>query len=120
MSSTSTTVWARCGQPWRARGFESRPAEAEAEYQTALALSEPLSAGARPNLEALYGVVNVYYGMGEVRAGMAGERSREQACDWYRKSYAAFQRIPAWRPITPNEFEARAGREIEARLAGCE
>ncbi len=98
----------------------ARLAEAQAEYRTALALSEPLSAGAKPNLEALYGVVNVYYGMGEVRAAMAGEGSREQACGWYRKSYAAFQRIPAWRPITPNEFEARAGQQIQARLARCE
>ena len=98
----------------------ARLAEAQAEYQTALALCEPLSAGAKPNLEALYGVVNVYYGMGEVRAAMAGARFREQACDWYRKSYAAFRRIPAWRPITPNEFEARAPHEIEARLARCD
>ena len=98
----------------------ARLAEAQAEYQTALALSEPLSAGAKPNLEAVYGVVNVYYGIGEVRAAMAGARFREQACEWYRKSYAAFLRIPAWRPITPNEFEARAPEQIQARLARCE
>ena len=97
----------------------ARLGEAQAEYQTALALSDSLSAGAKPNLEVLYGVVNVYYGMGEVRTAMAGARFREQACDWYRKSYAAFLRIPAWRPISPNEFEARAGHEIEARLARC-
>ena len=39
--------------------------EALAEDEKALAISEPLSVGAKPNLEALYTVANVYFGLGE-------------------------------------------------------
>lgn len=91
--------------------------EALAEYQTALATAEPLAAKDKPNLEALYSIVNVYYGMGEVsRAGKAADR---EACGWYRKAEAANARIPEWHPITPDEFDARDPRDIVARLAAC-
>ena len=102
--------------------------EALAEYQKALALSEPLSGGAEPNLEALYTVVNVYYGMGEVYVALAqrpGDQEKrtqswKQARGWYQKSRAAFLRIPEWLPITPNEFDSRPSAQIEARLLLCQ
>jgi non-specific serine/threonine protein kinase/serine/threonine-protein kinase len=103
---------------------QGRVEEALSEYQNALARIEPLSIGNEPNLEALYTVVNVYYGLGEVyraRADKAGRGARSgdwaQAHNWYQKCRAAHLRIPNWQPITPNEFESRKLNAIEARLA---
>jgi len=96
-------------------------------YQKALTITEPLSLGDKPNLEAVYSVVNVYFGLGEVYATLA-KRSlsdakktemQKQSCGSYEKSYAAFQRIPEWLPITPNEFDSRTRQEIEGGLASC-
>jgi tetratricopeptide (TPR) repeat protein len=102
--------------------------EALTEYQKALALSEPLSGGAEPNLEALYTVVNVFYGMGEVHVARARKpgtqekriQSWKQARGWYQKSRAAFLRIPGWLPITPNEFDSRTSAQIEAQVSLCQ
>ncbi len=97
--------------------------EALAEYQRALAIIEPLSTGNEPNLEALYTLVNVEYGLGEVNRIRAGrphtQRSENwaQACNWYEKSRAAYLRIPSWQPITPNELESRSLNAIESRLS---
>lgn len=96
-------------------------------YQKALQISEPPSLGSRPNLEAVYAVMNVYFGLGEVDAALEKRSNsvakkaafRKDGCGWYQKSYAAFQRIPEWLPITPNEFDSRTPGEIEARLAAC-
>jgi eukaryotic-like serine/threonine-protein kinase len=107
---------------------EGKLDEAVAEYEKALALSEPLSIGGQPNLAALYTVVNIYYGMGEDRialthkSGTPGRRlqSWKEARVWYEKSHAAWLRIPEWRPITPNEFESRSLKQIEARLSLCQ
>jgi non-specific serine/threonine protein kinase/serine/threonine-protein kinase len=98
-----------------------------AEYNKALEISEPPSVGARPNLEALYTVVNVYFGLGKLYASMSrgttASRKKielaEQSCNWFQKSYAAYRRIPEWIPITPNEFDSRDGKEIEKQLASC-
>ncbi len=103
------------------------PAEALTEYQKALAISEPLTRGTRPNLEALYAAVNAYFGMGEVQAALArqagaGARrsdSWSQSCAWYGKSYAASLRIPEWLPITPDEFDSRNPKQIQSRLSAC-
>ncbi len=97
------------------------------EYQKALEISERLSAGERPNLEALYTVVNVYFGLGKVYASLsrtsAASAKRieltKQSCSWFQKSYAAYQRIPEWIPITPNEFDSRDPNEIAAQLGSC-
>jgi non-specific serine/threonine protein kinase/serine/threonine-protein kinase len=99
--------------------------EALAEYQRALEIIEPLSTGDEPNLEALYTMVNVDYGLGEVNRVRAGRarvpRQRGQnwiqARNWYEKSHAAYLRIPSWQPITPNELESRSLNTIEARLS---
>jgi tetratricopeptide (TPR) repeat protein len=88
--------------------------EARAEYQKALAITEPLAAGDKPNLEAIYAAVNLYYGMGEVNRA-----THRTSCDWYAKSYAAFRRIPEWLPITPNEFDSLDPKQIRARLSSC-
>jgi eukaryotic-like serine/threonine-protein kinase len=88
--------------------------EARSEYEKALSITEPLAAGDKPNLEAVYTVVNLYYGMGEVNRSL-----RQPSCDWYAKSYAAFRRIPEWLPITPNEFDSRDPKQIGARLSTC-
>ncbi len=101
--------------------------EALAEYQKALAISEPLSAGVKPNLEALYTLVNVYFGMGEAYASVSHEsrmrakriEARKESCSGYQKSYAAYLRIPEWLPITPNEFDSRNPKQIQARLSSC-
>ncbi len=106
---------------------EGNPAEALTEYQKALAISEPLTGGTRPNLEALYAAVNAYFGMGEVHASLARQSSAgarrndswSQSCAWYRKSYAAFLRIPEWLPITPDEFDSRNPKQIQSRLSAC-
>lgn len=106
---------------------QGRSGEALAEYEKALAITEPPSLGARPNLEAVYTVVNVYFGLGEVYASLAdksnqGAKSpelRSQSCAWYQKSHAAVSRISEWLPITPNEFDARAPKEIESRTSLC-
>lgn len=102
--------------------------EAISEYQKGLALSEPLSVGNAPNLEALYAVVNVYYGLGEVYAAVAVKASTrqqqtqywKQALVWYEKSRIAFRRIPEWRPITPDEFDSRSLKQIEAQMSLCQ
>ncbi len=107
---------------------QGRLDEALAEYQKALAISEPSSVGSKPNLEALYTVVNVYFGLGEVYASLASKSAgsaqktefRKQSCVWYQKSYAAFSRIPEWLPITPNEFDSRSLKEIQNRLSLCQ
>jgi tetratricopeptide (TPR) repeat protein len=88
--------------------------EARGEYEKALSITEPLAVGDKPNLEAIYTAVNLYYGMGEVNRA-----SRQPSCDWYAKSYAAFRRIPEWLPITPNEFDSRDPKQIRARLSSC-
>ena len=96
-------------------------------YQKGLSMTEASSLGDKPNLEAVYTVMNVYYGLGEADARLAKESPSEakradlqkQSCAWYQKSEAAFHRIPEWLPITPNEFDSRTPREIEARLASC-
>ena len=99
--------------------------EALAEDEKALATVEPLSVGEKPNLEALYTVANVYFGLGEAHKTLArastmpGDTQLEQACSWYEKSDAANQRIPSWRPITPAEFDALDPKLIAARLATC-
>jgi non-specific serine/threonine protein kinase/serine/threonine-protein kinase len=99
--------------------------EALAEDEKALATSEPLSGGAKPNLEALYTVVNTYFGLGEAHAAMARASATQretqlgQACSWYEKSSVANQRIPSWRPITPAEFDSLDPKLIAARLATC-
>ena len=98
-----------------------------AEYNKALEITEPPSVGARPNLEALYTVVNVYFGLGKVYASMSRESAarekktelRNRSCSWFQKSYAAYRRIPEWIPITPNEFDSRDPKEIEKQLASC-
>jgi tetratricopeptide (TPR) repeat protein len=100
-----------------------------AEYQQALAISEPSIAGPKPNLEALYTIVNIYYGMGAAYAALANRSAKhsaqetnsfsKQACTWYQKSNAANLRIPDWRPITPNEFDARDLKDISTRLLSC-
>lgn len=105
------------------------PEKALAEYQDALTISEPSIAGPKPNLEALYTIVNIYYGMGEAYAALANRSARHaaqeanpssnQACTWYQKSNAASLRIPEWRPITPNEFDSRDPKDIAARLLSC-
>ncbi|HET6178457.1 MAG TPA: tetratricopeptide repeat protein [Candidatus Sulfotelmatobacter sp.] len=100
-------------------------AEALAEDQNALAVSERLSNGDRPNLEALYTVVSIYFGLGEVHKALAyqpgahKEAQRKQACGWYEKSSTANQRIPNWRPVTPGEFDSLEPRLIGARLSQC-
>jgi eukaryotic-like serine/threonine-protein kinase len=107
---------------------QRRFGEALTEYRKALTLTEPLSTGTPPNLEALYTVVNVYYGMGEVSIALAreaGVRNRKikywtEARTWYQKSLDASGRIPNWRPITPNEFDSRSPKEIVARLSLCQ
>jgi eukaryotic-like serine/threonine-protein kinase len=107
---------------------QGRLEEALAEDRNALALSEPLSAGIKPNLEALYTVLNVYYGMGEANVALArrpGTRrmktqSWKEACSCYQKSYSTFHSIPGWHPITPNEFDSRNQKEIEAQLELCQ
>jgi len=88
--------------------------EARGEYEKALSITGPLAAGDRPNLEAIYIAVNLYYGMGEVKRA-----ARHPSCDWYAKSYAALRRIPEWLPITPNEFDSRDPKQIRARLSSC-
>ncbi len=101
--------------------------EALADYERAISISEPLSFGVQPNLESLYTLVNSYYGMGDVYVAMAhrsketGERTRfwKQASSLYEKSHAAFLRIPEWRPITPNEYDAQNPRQIEQRQLLC-
>jgi len=99
--------------------------EALAENEKALATSEPLSLGAKPNLDALYNVANIYFGLGEAHTAMARasaiqrEAQLEQACSWYEKSNAANQRIPNWRPITPAEFDSLDPKLIAARLSAC-
>lgn len=99
--------------------------DALAEEQKALGTCEPLSGGDKPNLEALYTVVSVYYGIGEAYSALArdsgvrGGAQRTQACSWYAKSDAANRRIPGWRPITPNEFDSTSPKAIEARLSSC-
>jgi non-specific serine/threonine protein kinase/serine/threonine-protein kinase len=104
---------------------EGKLDEALAEYQSALGIIEPLSTGDEPNLEALYTLVNVEYGLGEVdriRAGSVSMQSQKsenwtQARNWYEKSRTAYLRIPSWQPITPNELESRSLNAIEARLS---
>jgi non-specific serine/threonine protein kinase/serine/threonine-protein kinase len=99
--------------------------KALAENEKALAISEPLSVGAKPNLDAIYNVANIYYGMGEAHTALArvSRMQRDiqlgQACSWYEKSAAANQRIPSWRPITPAEFDSLDPKLIAARLATC-
>lgn len=100
--------------------------EALAEYERALAIAEPPSVGAKSNLEALYTIVNIYFGLGEVHTAIdAKARSlgrpgaMKQACSWYQKSQSAFQRIPEWLPITPNEYESRPPNDIRDRLSRC-
>src|SRR5260370_26916732 len=55
----------------RIRIQQGKLGEALVEYQKALAISEPLSGGPRPNLEALYALVNGYFGMGAGHAALA-------------------------------------------------
>jgi len=99
--------------------------DALVEDQKALVLCEPLSGGDKPNLEALYTVVNVYYDMGEAYTALARESATQREAQWnracssYEKSNAANQRIPGWRPITPNEFDSLDPKLIEARLSMC-
>jgi eukaryotic-like serine/threonine-protein kinase len=99
--------------------------EALVENEKALATVEPLSVGEKPNLEALYTVASVYFGLGEAHKSLARastmqkDAQLEQACSWYEKSNAANQRIPNWRPITPAEFDSLDPKLIEARLATC-
>jgi len=90
--------------------------EAENEYRMALAVAEPLAQREMPNLEALYAIVNLYYGLGEVSQA----QSHRQACVWYAKAKAANARISEWHSITPDEFDARDPRDIEARLRQCQ
>lgn len=107
---------------------KGRVAEALAEYRKALALSEPLTLGDRPNLEAIYTVVNSYYGMGEAYVALARrpnpqgkqEQLWNQANEYYAKSRATVSKIPEWRPITPNEFDAQDPRQIEKRWILCQ
>jgi non-specific serine/threonine protein kinase/serine/threonine-protein kinase len=102
--------------------------DALAEYQQALAIAEPPSVAPKPNVEAVYTVVNVYFGLGEVQVALAGKAAsnsarteqRKQACSWYQKSRSAFQRIPEWLPITPDEYDSRPAKDIEDRLSRCE
>jgi tetratricopeptide (TPR) repeat protein len=102
--------------------------EALTEYQNALSVSEPLTLGARPNLEAVYTVVNTYYGMGEVYLALARRPNSQQkqdqlwsqASEWYGKSRAAVSSIAEWRPITPNEFDAQDPGQIEERWRLCQ
>ncbi len=100
-------------------------ADALVEDQKALATCEPFSGGDKPNLEALYTVVNVYYDMGEEFAALARKSAAQrdaqwkQACSAYAESNAANQRIPGWRPITPNEFDSLDPKLIAARLSSC-
>ena len=106
---------------------QGRISEALAEYRQALAISEPPAIGAKSNLEAVYIVVNVYFGMGEVQKELAGRAAHSsaklehlrQSCSWYQKSRAAFVRIPEWLPITPNEYDSRPLKEIDSRLSAC-
>lgn len=102
--------------------------EALTEYQNALAVSEPLTRGARPNLEAVYTMVNTYYGMGEVYRMLARRPDSQQrqgqlwnqASEWYGKSRAAVSSITEWRPITPNEFDAQDPAQIDVRWRLCQ
>jgi tetratricopeptide (TPR) repeat protein len=104
---------------------KGRVKEALAQYQVALAATQPISDSAKPNLEAIYTVVNLTYGIGEAYRAMAIESRqpaplKREACVWYQKSRDAFSRISEWHPIAPTEFDARSGREIETRLRGCQ
>ena len=96
-------------------------------YQKGLAILEPLSLGDKPNLEAVYAVMNEYFGLGETYGTLAkgsinsGKRAEllKQSCAFYEKSEAELRRIPEWLPITPNEFDSRTPHEIGAALASC-
>jgi tetratricopeptide (TPR) repeat protein len=102
--------------------------EARAEYQKAQTYCESLSGGREPNLEALYTVVNIYYGLGEISLSQARRTATperkiqfwHEALHWYEQSHAAQSRIPGWLPITPNELDARTSKEIGARLWLCQ
>ena len=102
--------------------------EARAEYQKAQIYCESLSGGREPNLEALYTVVNIYYGLGEISLSQARRTETQEekiqfwqeALHWYGQRHAAQSRIPGWLPITPNELDARTPKEIGARLSLCQ
>jgi len=98
--------------------------EALSHYQSGLAVTQPLFDRPKPNLEAVYTLVNLDYGIGEVYRAMAlqsrGEiQMQAPACVWYGKSRDAFSRIAQWHPITPTEFDARSRNQIETRLRQC-
>ena len=108
---------------------EGKLDEAVAEYEKALALSEPLWIGGQPNLEALYTVVNIYYGMGEDRIALAHKPGLPKKAPVLEGSSCLVREesrragpgdFPEWRPITPNEFESRSLKQIEARLSLCQ
>jgi non-specific serine/threonine protein kinase/serine/threonine-protein kinase len=111
----------------RIRMQRGNPEGALAEYKQAITISEPLSSGVKPNLEAIYTLVNLYFGMGDVYASLAQQSPasrkslaiQRESCGWYKKSYTAYQRIPEWLPITPNEFDSRNPKEIEDHLSQC-
>ena len=81
-------------------------------YQKGLAILEPLSLGDKPNLEAVYAVMNEYFGLGETYGTLAkgsinsGKRAEllKQSCAFYEKSEAELRRIPEWLPSPRMSF----------------
>jgi tetratricopeptide (TPR) repeat protein len=100
---------------------------ASSYFQRALRIAEPLIAMGDPDLDALYSAADAYSGMGDLSLKEAqrhavpqSSRDLEQAQSWYKKSLAAWNRIPQRNRFTPNGFEAGDPNSVSRNLARAE
>ena len=100
-----------------------RTDDALADYHKALTILEPLKSMQPANLSAIYSLVDVYFGLGELSKNLAGHaRAAEQrkhwadARKWYQESADAWRQLPNPGAVSPEGFTYHRATAREIRL----